>query len=662
MRVIRLYLALVALLLLHETLISQINTDYFMAVGRTEMNEGNYESAITNFNIVIQYKKDQFEAYLYRGLAKYNLGDLLGAESDFTRAIKLHPLYSHTYHYRGVTRDRLRNFYDALLDLDQAIRLDPFNAEYYNSRGAIKLHMESYLWSISDFDSAVIISPSFADAYMNRAIAKSVLKDNDGALNDCNKAIKLDPYNDAAFLKRGVIFYEMKDYSSAITDFDRAVKLNKDNVYAYFNRAMARYYLGDTTGSVADYTNVIGFDPYNALSYYNRALLKAQQGDPKSALEDFNKVLAINPENVYTYYNRAVTKHQLDDLKGAIQDYTSAIGLLPDFAGAYLNRSEAKRTLGDEQGAWLDYEKAYQIIESLNTGEVDSAMLIKKYSDSTYFDKIMEFEAEFARVDLEGTGSRQIELEPNFSLQYVHDDLIYLKESREGYYVKQIADLNKNNKYGLRFTLTNDELDLRLEDAFRQLVFADSILDKEEGPPMSFLFKGVINNMVKNYNTAIQEYSEALRSDPSLTLAYVNRSNLLMDLADKQFLEAYYSNSVVISWGEQEQQSVPSKTAEYPDYTEALKDIEKALKLQPDLPFTYFNRGNIRNKMRDYNGAILDYTQAITLQVNFAEAYFNRGLTYLIQGQDQQACADLSKAGELGIKKAYSVITKYCNK
>ena len=42
----------------------------------------------------------------------------------------------------------------------------------------------------------------------------------------------------------------------------------------------------------------------------------------------------------------------------------------------------------------------------------------------------------------------------------------------------------------------------------------------------------------------------------------------------------------------------------------------------------------------------------------FAEAYFNRGLARLSQGDANRGIADLSKAGELGIINAYSIIKR----
>ena len=57
-----------------------------------------------------------------------------------------------------------------------------------------------------------------------------------------------------------------------------------------------------------------------------------------------------------------------------------------------------------------------------------------------------------------------------------------------------------------------------------------------------------------------------------------------------------------------------------------------------------------------YANAIDDYTKAIALDGALAEAYYNRGLAHLRNGNKTQGIADLSKAGELGLYAAYSVI------
>ena len=66
----------------------------------------------------------------------------------------------------------------------------------------------------------------------------------------------------------------------------------------------------------------------------------------------------------------------------------------------------------------------------------------------------------------------------------------------------------------------------------------------------------------------------------------------------------------------------------------------------------------MRCNLRDFRAAIADYDEAIRRDPEFAEAYFNRGLSYLSLGNINQGIRDLSKAGELGIYNAYSIIKR----
>ena len=60
----------------------------------------------------------------------------------------------------------------------------------------------------------------------------------------------------------------------------------------------------------------------------------------------------------------------------------------------------------------------------------------------------------------------------------------------------------------------------------------------------------------------------------------------------------------------------------------------------------------------DHQHAIDDYTRAIELDANLAEAYFNRGLARMALKLQDEAVSDLSKAGELGIYSAYSILKR----
>jgi len=113
------------------------------------------------------------------------------------------------------------------------------------------------------------------------------------------------------------------------------------------------------------------------------------------------------------------------------------------------------------------------------------------------------------------------------------------------------------------------------------------------------------------------------------------------------------------------------------DYAVAIENYNRAIKLRPDDPFLYNNRGLAYFELKKYDEAISDYTKAIELKPDYATAYYNRGLAYFKKGSwgnnepFKNAIADFSKAIELNPKfvdayynrgLAYNKFVHYYNK
>ena len=96
----------------------------------------------------------------------------------------------------------------------------------------------------------------------------------------------------------------------------------------------------------------------------------------------------------------------------------------------------------------------------------------------------------------------------------------------------------------------------------------------------------------KKYDLAIAGYTNVLKSDEKNYSAYFNRG------AARVFVE---------------------------DYKNALKDIEKAIDLNPDSAEMYYYRGYCEAELFDYKDAIESYSKAIELKPDYAAAYYNRG-------------------------------------
>jgi tetratricopeptide (TPR) repeat protein len=96
------------------------------------------------------------------------------------------------------------------------------------------------------------------------------------------------------------------------------------------------------------------------------------------------------------------------------------------------------------------------------------------------------------------------------------------------------------------------------------------------------------------------------------------------------------------------------------DYSDAIQDMKEAIKVVPDIPYMYFNLGNLYCLSSEHVVSIENYTKAIELYPNMGDAYFNRGLVLIYLKDKEKGCIDLSRAGELGVQDAYGVIKKYC--
>ena len=88
--------------------------------------------------------------------------------------------------------------------------------------------------------------------------------------------------------------------------------------------------------------------------------------------------------------------------------------------------------------------------------------------------------------------------------------------------------------------------------------------------------------------------------------------------------------------------------------------MKKAAETVGDIPYIYFNLGNLYCLTAEHIASIDSYNRAIGLYPYMGDAYYNRGLVLIYLKDKEKGCIDLSRAGELGVSEAYSVIKKYC--
>ena len=636
---------------------AQYNREYFFWVGRSCMMNNDYQEAIRTLNTLLRFDEDAFEGYFLRGIAKYNLDDLLGAEADFSTAIRLNPVYTQAYTYRAITRSRLGNYDDALQDFREAIELRPDLPGPYYSRGVTRLLNQQFKEAIEDFDKFIRQENKVADAFICRGLSYLHLKDTVRAYDNFNTAIRTNRENPNGYNRRGGLYMEQKRYPEAEADFNKAIACDSTYLLSYFNRALVYSDTNRPIQALSDFDKVIQLDSMNSLTYFNRAMLRTQIGDYNRALDDYDKVALYSPNNVLVYYNRAGVYSQLGELEKAVEDYTSAIDLYPDFANAYIYRSRLRELLRDQQGAKKDRDTAQKKIAEYRSRLSDSTYSI--FADTTQrFDRLLSFDSKFSggsfdRITGHNGGHEEMRLLPLFKFTLMRPDTV---PTVTRYHVQRIEDFKK-----------------RIDNEFLTLSWRESnispdtlmMLDKQyveelktDRASWTVLFeRGVSQSLIKQYTNAVNTFSSAIEQNPSNPFLYLNRSTTRAEMID--FISSIDNSYQRITIDSDPANRLNNNSKRTYSYDEAVADLNKAIKLFPDLAYSYYNRANLRALSGSLPEAFEDYSKAIELNPNFAEAYYNRGIIQIFMKDTRKGCLDISKAGELGIVEAYEVLKRY---
>lgn len=636
----------------------QYNKDYFYWVGRNSMINNDFQGAIGVLNTLLRVDENAYEGYFLRGIAKYNLNDLLGADADFTIAIEKNPVFTSAFVNRAITRSRLGNYDDALKDFEEAIELRPDLPNPYFSRGVTRLLNQQFEEAIGDFDEFIKQEKLVADAYINRGICYLQLKDTVQAMDNFNTAVRTNRENPASYNRRGSLLMQQGNLEKAEADFDKAISYDSTYLLSFFNRALIYNDTKRPMQALSDLDQVIKLDSTNSLSYFNRAIMRSQVGDYNNALSDYDKVAEYSPNNVLVYFYRASLLTRLGDIEAAESDYSRAIELYPDFANAYIYRSDLRSMLNNPKGAKRDRDIANRKIAEHKSKLKDSTYSI--YADTTYqFNKLLAFDSREAQSEFESIttqkSSGDLALISLYRFTIDKPDTTSLPTTQR-YYSKRMEDFiasMDNPHFSIRYGDSNLSADERV-------VFDKEYAENLKQSPDDWhtIFERAISQgLIKQYTNAVNSYGSAIEINPSNPFLYLNRSTTRAEMID--FISSIDNAYQRISIDSDPANRLNNNTSRTYNYDEALSDLNKAIKLYPDFAYAYYNRANLYAKSNMLPEAYKDYSRAIEIYPSFAEAYFNRGVIQIYMKDTRKGCIDISKAGELGISKAYEILQQY---
>ncbi len=630
---------------------AQLNVAYYIGSGRYDLYKEDYVQAISRFTAVVNSKPRLSEAWFLRGIAKYNLSDYLGAMEDFSQAIEINPFYSDAYHYRGLTQEQLGDFNSAKNDLTAAMELNPANGRLQADMGIIHIMHEEYAKALDYFNEALKLDKVSPDTYFNRAISHMQMGDTVAAVRDLKTGIRLNPFSAEALRRLAIIQYGQKNFPEAIVNLDQALKLDEGNTMIMFQRAISYYQLKNFDKALEDLQAVIAIDSANALVYYNRAVLLSELGRYNEAIEDYGEAMHINPDNILTYYNRAGVRIELEDFRGALNDYNKAIEIFPDFATAYVNRSYVKQMLGDSRGAFLDKKKAEDLIVKHRQNSNDTTMFAQLRDTAYNLKQLLDFNSEFSNSFTRGRLQNRavvIKLQPQYVVQVAQvPPVVGLP------FVSALFAYNQTKGQGMNLyprLMTRELAEIQNEainSAKRiELFIIEKVLDEAKQA---------------NYYQALEILHQSKDSFHTQWLYFFLEGTIEAAMAEYIHSMSEITTTVKLAEGGTTYRS-SGEVRTMIDYSKAEQGLSTAIEINPGFSLSWYNKGNIMVQSQRFREAIDDYTKALTIDENLPQAYYNRGLTLIYLKEVERGCLDISKAGQLGITDAYSVIKRYCEK
>lgn len=196
------------------------------AQGIEAIDREDYARAIELLSEAIRLDPKLAAAWMARGYAQGELGQLERAVADYDEAIRLDPQDAEAWCNRGFVRAKLRQWPEALADLNAAIRLDAELAEAWHSRGWVHVQLGQYDQAAADYGEALRLGEDDAYLRFDRATCRLMLGQYAEAIEDLDRAIRLDP-NDLRFHgARGAARLWIGQYEPGIADLAKAIAMN----------------------------------------------------------------------------------------------------------------------------------------------------------------------------------------------------------------------------------------------------------------------------------------------------------------------------------------------------------------------------------------------------------------------------------------------------
>jgi tetratricopeptide (TPR) repeat protein len=146
--------------------------------------------------------------------------------SLWTHVLKIDPRIAIAYLDRGQAYIDAGELDKALADLGKLEELEPENLKIYNNRGVIHFKRGEYDKALNEFNRCIALNPRFQLGYLNRAILWGHFREFEKSVRDLTAAIEINKYFYLAYYYRGLAYKELNLLDRSLADFEAAYKIS----------------------------------------------------------------------------------------------------------------------------------------------------------------------------------------------------------------------------------------------------------------------------------------------------------------------------------------------------------------------------------------------------------------------------------------------------
>jgi tetratricopeptide (TPR) repeat protein len=312
---------------------------------------------------------------------------------------------------------------------------------------------------------------------------------------------------------------------------------------------------------------------------------KMMRGDHAGAIAVLNKAIEERKDLQETYAMRARLRAQTGDLDGAIADFGEAIKITPNDMGLYEQRAMFRLFRRDSAGALQDYDAA--IANGLKSEKVYVGRAGVKRDSGDMDGAILDYQSAMA-------------VNPSYAAAYT----------------------------GLAFTLDQKG------DLNAAITFLQDFLDRYEGKRDGKL-PTIKGDTPTGVTTSIKREGEE-KDGKQVYLQGMGTTRVFNSTTPEEMQKEMARHEQLMNLASA-YANLGGMYARRDDLDKALENFDKALRINPSLPYLHKQRVPVRIKRGDLKGAIEDLKVVVNSPMSQPDRHFDKGLLLTLQGRDDEA-------------------------